>query len=245
MIFFFKKKKITIDCFTSNKAAYEVFKVDHAKKFFPEWWKQLPNAIRRDEKYDDLTGSTMKTCSGIVDYYKSGFIIPLWSDTIIETGPIGRSYLRVCFADPTADSQQHPSIQRGSFLPDKEYSHIKLASPWHIECNKSMQFTMVKPIWNYNDPTEFILPPGSLNLYYQHASNVNIFIKHKSQNHKIQLTAGTPLAHLIPQSEESIEIKCHFLRRAEFDERSRTPFKYSFTKGYSTYVRAKKEIERD
>lgn len=244
MIFFFRKKKVILDCFTYNKASYELFKIDYARKFYPDWWKKLPVATPHPKQPKDLTAGTMKGCAGIIDYYKSGFIIPLWTEAIIETGPIGSTYLRVALSDPSADSEQHGASQRGEYLPNTKFSHVKLNSPWLIEATDTTQFVMTKPIWNFDDPTEFIVPPGALNFYYQHSSNVNLFFKHKQQEHKIHLDPGIPIVHLIPQTEKRIEIRTHYLSKNEWLQRHANSLRFSFVSSYTKYVSARKKNDK-
>ena len=41
MLFFFKNKKITVDCFTSDASVYKLFKIRKAINFFPEEIKKF------------------------------------------------------------------------------------------------------------------------------------------------------------------------------------------------------------
>ena len=41
MINIFKKKKITVDCFTYHNAINELFPIKDIKYFYPEWFKKL------------------------------------------------------------------------------------------------------------------------------------------------------------------------------------------------------------
>jgi len=241
MIFFFKKNKLIVDCFTCNKAAYEIFPVEHAKKFYPSWWKNIPPALPNPKHSSDITAPTLRGCTGFIDYYQTGMIIPLWTQIIIEIGSLGSTFLRVAMANPQSDAEQHPEEQRGSFLPEKEYSHVKLTSPWHIEANKAVPFIMLKPIWNFEKPDEFILPPGSLNFYYQHASNINVFFKREKNDQYLNLNAGIPMAHLVPQTQEELVIKHHFLSIREYEQRAMPPFKFTWINSYKKYVSFKKK----
>ena len=86
MIFFFKKKKKVIDCFTSNQMVYEQFPIAKANEYIPDWYKKLnatystnvPNTLR--EK-----AATVKRCPGISNLFNEGFILPLWSDLILTS----------------------------------------------------------------------------------------------------------------------------------------------------------------
>ena len=71
MIFFFKPKKIHLDCFTNRNDVYTYFPIVKANKTFPDWWKNLPKNSNR---------STMKNCVGFLDYFKNSVALRLWSD---------------------------------------------------------------------------------------------------------------------------------------------------------------------
>lgn len=239
-MFFFKKKKLVVDCFTANKAAYELFKIEHAKKYIPQWWKKLPAALPNPNQSSDINAPTMRGCAGFIDYYRTGMIIPLWSETIVEVGEIGSTFMRVAMADTYSDAIQHPTGQRGDYLNEREYSHVKFNSPWHIEINTAIPFIMLKPIWNFDNPVEFILPPGRLNFYYQHASNINVFFKREKTTTILNLDAGIPMAHLIPQTDRELDIRQHLIDIREYEKRVSPKFKFAWTNSYKKYVKIKK-----
>ena len=81
MFFFFKRKKIVVDCFTDNYSINELFPIQTANNFYPDWWKNLPKTYDAMNKWGlRVSQSTMKKCPAIIDLYKTGFIMPLWSD---------------------------------------------------------------------------------------------------------------------------------------------------------------------
>jgi hypothetical protein len=242
MFFFTRKKRLVVDCFTYNKAAYEVFKIDYAKKFIPDWWKKLPVALPRENHPTDMTQTTMKGCPGFIDYYRTGIIIPLWTDALIEVGPIGSTFLRVAFADQTTDAKQHPEEQRGDFLPDKEYCQIKFDSPWLFKTKEQINWIMMKPFWNYKNPTEFIAATGCLNFHYQHSTNINIFIPRKPQTNIINLTAGIPMAHIIPQTDRKIELRHHLLDKYQYEIKANQSYRFGFINSYNRFVGLKKQM---
>ena len=44
-MFLFRRKKIVVDCFIDNPVVQNLFKIDHAHKFVPAEWKQLPPMV--------------------------------------------------------------------------------------------------------------------------------------------------------------------------------------------------------
>jgi len=70
---------ITVDLYTDDKHAYDMFRPDHSKKFIPNWWKKLPTSRPDTHQHIHLDGlevAGMKTCPAIIGYMKKGFIIP-------------------------------------------------------------------------------------------------------------------------------------------------------------------------
>lgn len=241
MIFFFKKKITVVDCFTSNKSAYEIFKPDYAHQFFPDWWKTLPKTVSRTissktDNNEEMT--TIKNCPGILDYYKHGFILPLWCDHLFEVGKLNTDYLKVVPSDPRSNSSKHPVAQRGGYLPENRYTHIKLDSPWFLKSNKQTHFLWTKPTWNFENPNEFIQPSAVIEFYYQNATNVNMFFERKPETYKLVLAAGTPIAHFIPLSEDKIRLQYHLISDLELNHiKLQNNNRFSFERSYIKYVR--------
>ena len=239
MMFFIRKKEVVLDCFTKDPVVYNLFKINHAKQFLPDWWKELPSQVRShaDPTNPFAIGSTMRTCAGLIDYYKTGVMLPAWSDMGFEVGKFGTGYVRVSIASPVSgETSQHPASQRGKYLPSESYSHIKITSPWVFKMKKPIQFVLLKPLWNYSAPEEIIIPPGCVNFKYQHSTNINLFLKHEKEIKIIRIDAGTPLLHWIPQSDDKIIIKNHLVDEIEFNTRVNISYhRFSYSNGYAKY----------
>jgi hypothetical protein len=248
MIFIFKKREIVLDCFTKDPVIYQLFQIQPAKEFYPDWWKELPSVIKdpNQTKNPFQQGATMRTCAGLVDYYKTGAIIPAWSDVGFQVGRENTGFVRVSFASPVSgQSSQHSTAQRGTYLPTAKYTHIKLESPWFIYANKPTQFLYLKPFWNFDRPEEILMPPGSINYYYQHTTNANLFLKHDKEEKIIRIQAGSALVHLVPQSEDKLIIKNHLVDEKEFNTRtSVTWYRFASSNGYARYRKMIVDLDR-
>ena len=55
--------------------------------------------------------------------------------------------------------------------------------------------------------------PGVVNYKYQSGTNINLMM---APNTRIELEAGTPLAHLIPMTEKNVQVKCHLVDNNEY-----------------------------
>lgn len=203
--FFTRRKKIVVDCFTANPNAYDLFPIDKANKFHPDWWKRLPNRFVTESAGGiPLEQSTMKGCIGFKNLYSSGFVIPLWSDLKLQTH--GQNY-SFQFADNISQIGFHPLEQLGTEF--SQYTHVKLVSPWRIREKTGVNFLFTSMPWN--NPRDLLTqetPPGVNDYKYQHTSNINMLLK---KGYMYEFDAGRPMVHLIPLSENDVEIKLHLV----------------------------------
>jgi hypothetical protein len=212
----FKKKKIQLDIFTYRADAFNLFKIDHARKFLPDWWKDLPKTYVESNAF--YPSATMKGCAGFAQYYKQGFIIPLWTDVAMEVGPENSMMFRARSSDGITRTMAHPSDQRGSYLNPNQYSHLKIASPWFMSCKEEVQWMFMQPMWNQNSFGDFMIPPGVLEFKYQGTSNINMFIKHTEEQRNLLIPAGTPVAHIVPLSDREVNLNVHLVSNEEAEK---------------------------
>lgn len=212
-MFLFKKKKIVLDCFTYHAGAYEYGKIERASKFYPDWWKNTPR------KYDkNLIGysSTIKTCTGLIENYQYGVMLPLWSDLNIFINSAEKS----CswqYADGKSNMQQHGSEQWDKYADPSAHIHLKIITPWMFKCKEDVPFMYMKPYWNYQPFSSISVPTGILNYKYQHTTNFNMFIDVTSDAH-VEFKHGDPLAHMIPIDNREVTIHNHLIDDKEYDK---------------------------
>jgi hypothetical protein len=228
---FFKRKKIVIDAFTYSSVAYNVFPIEKAIKFTPDYWKKLP--VSQTEK--TLQGiqyeqPTLKRCDGFKSLYTNGFIVPLWTDIILES--LGDSWAFKC-ADDNTGITYHPAKQMGEGL--QQLHHAKILSPWIFKEKTGVNFLWMEPTWNsidYNYNLRVV--PGVLDFKYQVGVNINVFFP--KIPHRIELDAGIPIAHLIPLSENEIDIRNHLISKEEYEKIKSIDYKFAFIGGYKKKI---------
>lgn len=222
---FFKRKKIVVDAFTQNVNAFDLFPVESSNKFLPGWWKNLPaNYFIENSNGISLKRTTLKSCVGFTNLYQNGFIIPLWSDLVIQTQGNIYSYQ---FADNVSNIAFHGIEQIGSEFTN--HVHIKIVSPWKFREKSGIKFLYLEPTWN--EPADMFIqktPPGLVEFKYQHTTNVNIFL---SNGRRYEWSAGKPLAHIIPMSDNEVEIKTHLVGEEEIVRAMNSGFPF-FNNGY-------------
>jgi hypothetical protein len=210
MIFLFKKKEIFIDAFTTHKEVHDFFPIDHAVKFMPDWWKKIP---KNQETENSFVGSTpsmsMRHCSGIIDYYRNGFIMPLWSDIKLKIGFDSVTYQ---FAADHHKIESHGEKQHNNSF--QNYHHIKFCCPWHLKTKSDVQFLCTMPTWNLRQFWDKIqILPGVMDFKFNSGLNVNTFFK--KDDYSVLLEAGTPLYYISPLTDKQIKIKNHLVSESE------------------------------
>lgn len=235
---FIKRKKVVVDCFTSNIDAHDSFPIQPANKFYPNWWKRLPNSFPVETNNGvQFENKTMRSCYGLINHYKQGFILPLWSDLIIQTQAdgLGNSY-SYQYADQRSEIGVHPVDQMG-----KEFNslvHVKLVSPWRIREKTGIEFIYMEPTWNQpGDLLTMSTPPGAIEYKYQHTSSVNMFLE---KGRKYMFSAGRPMAHLIPLTEKELDLRCHLVSPLDLDKDIRRVMHQGFPFFTDAYVQRKK-----
>ena len=215
MNIFTRKQKIVFDCFCMPCASQNP--IQKASHFFPEWWKNLPSTYAANTPHDVLVKrGTMKNCMGILDLYKSGFIIPLWSDLNLK---VENDYFSYVYA--LTDSSGFCSItthikdQYGYVFND--FIHFKFNVPWLISEKSGVKTLVTDCRWNIlNKYSKMHIVSGVIDYASQKFINVNGFFKKITTPYQYNFESGTPLLHVIPLTDKEIELKTQVVSEAEF-----------------------------
>ena len=201
------KKKDKIEFFSKIDGVAEAYPIIPAKDFRPKWMSRCKQNYV-DTKDRNLP-SHLYQCPGIFDLYNHGFILPLWHDVIIKTqaGQQGFQYitpsktLSKLYEGDTVTSQP-PDVTK--WIPKRPHSIVaivKLKTPWHIVTPKNVKL-LITPV-AYSDRYEFESTIGVLDPAIN--TELNIQGYWNIPNGERKLTAGTPIAHIIPLTEEKYE----------------------------------------
>jgi hypothetical protein len=242
MIFLFPKKKIVLDCFTSDPEVFQFVPIVESAKCFPNWWKELPKSKVCFKNIDASNVSNMRNCTGLVDLYKNSFSIRMWSDLLLQIGKAGTTEYRWQYADNKSTLSIHSAEQRGTYLNKEEYQHFKLNTPWVLKTNRHVNFFWSGATWNTNQPEKIILLPAILNYYYQASASINFMCKRASEVEEILIPFNQPLVHITPLTEHKVILKNHLVSNEELNTiKKRTTFISSFINSYGKLKKLKKE----
>lgn len=248
MLFFFKEKKVVVDCFTSDASAYKFYKIRKAVSFFPDDIRKMPSDIPITDRRTNIEFPlpTLKRCSGIIEHYKHGAIIPLWMDFICspQTFAQGKSALGAADEAYAEGFNQHPSIQwQGMF---EDFHQLKFLNPWRFKDTSGIKYAWGPAFYNLQKHIDnFVVPPGIMWWDFQDQANINIFIRKKAE--KFTIVAGTPMVHFIPLTEREVEYKCHLVSPLELEKLATIPQSFptiSSASRNNKFFKARAEAER-
>tara|TARA_R110000803_G_C11887749_1_gene310571 strand:+ start:54 stop:845 length:792 start_codon:yes stop_codon:yes gene_type:complete len=217
MIPFLRRKKegpIFLDCYTSSHYAYNHAKIDHARKYIPEWWKREPAYLEGDKV-------TIKHCSAFTDYYATGIVIPLWGEVEITVHPLGERDGTFSWVSSNLDfdlhSTAHGKAQWEGFGNDN-LTNIKFVSPWILKTREVVQFAWSQPTWSQPDTFNGLTAlPGVMQFKTQGATNINYVVESKAETQTFNLQPLTPLAIMHPMTERKVEIRHHFVTEEKLE----------------------------
>jgi hypothetical protein len=227
-MFFFKRSKIVVDCFTTRPAINDLFPIEKSSKFYPQWWKDLPKTYDRKNDWGlSIQLATLKGCVGFTNLYTHGFMIPLWADLLIETTEDRWLYE----FSAASKVESHDEEQLGSM--GKVYHHMKLVSPWIISEKSGVNFIWTNAFYNQIDRlNDYHILPGMIEYKYNFGSNINLFLP--KTNNRMLLEAGTPMVHFIPMTDKDVEVKTHVVSEEEYRKLETPLYTSKFIKKYYT-----------
>lgn len=227
-LFFTKRRPVNIDLFTCRDTVYKYAPIEPANKFLPEWWKKLPRV--NFEASPPQTTTTMKHCSGIIDLFNAGFVVPLWSDVVLQIGGEGVPHDSYQFADQESVIDFHPQMQRGSFAPENNHAHMKFVNPWTARCKEDIKWLLTGAQYSRLNLFDYTVVNGIAEFKFQNALNINMFLKRKEIQTVVSIPFRTPIMQVIPITERSMKLNLHLVDEKEFASLSRKSV--SFEKNY-------------
>ena len=72
--------------------------------------------------------------------------------------------------------------------------------------------------YNFDNPDEFFVFPGTVDYKYQENTNINIGFKKTIEKAQFMIPANQPLYHLIPLTEKSVKMTTHLITPQEADK---------------------------
>jgi hypothetical protein len=172
-----------------------------AAQFVPDWWKTTPR-VDSSHKIKKSDYANVKTCPSFPDYFSSGYIIPMWCDSILRFNKKTQEYL------------WRTSEERFYFKHNNQAAYVDPVSPTHLGRPIDYVFTAHAP-WRIITPkgysirqlplffhfdNDFSVIPGIIDTDFFHSVAFQLFL-HKTDE-DVFIPRGTPFAHIIPYKRE-------------------------------------------
>ena len=225
MLFFNKRSKITLDCFTYDPMIAKTAPIAPAIKFYPKWMKDLHSVVAEPkfnpntQETHSIPSGTVRGCPGITDYFKTGFIAPLWVDASVIINKDGR-YSYHSADQPFSIESHFP----GQWAGYNGYTHMKIVLPWHIEETTGVKFLLQRPMWTDNTNPLFInkltSAGGVIDFKSQHSLHLHTFLEIPHDRQEFILPFGLPLLHMIPLTDKDIKVNIHVLSEEEWKKKT-------------------------
>jgi hypothetical protein len=171
-----------------------------ASECLPEWFKDINN----------VSIKTSKSCRGLYDVMTSGFMVVWPFDVTITRDENGKLFVKRTRDDERFSFHPHPHVQLGAY-PDanlslQKHGVEKVELPYKIRSSKNTSVMMIQPPYRPDLKTEVM--PGVIDTdKFYSPLNVLFTIKNTDTTRDIKISAGTPLAQIIPfvRSEWQVE----------------------------------------
>ena len=173
-----------------------------ASECLPDWWKNLKR--KNNNAYNNKPTSTAKTCPGIFDFTRAGYILSMWADVHFlwncgkgDEWQIKTSSILQHLHEPFT-SHSHKQVEGAPFLEDSCRLMIKLNSPWYIQVPTGVSLFLTQPFYHINN--DFTVCPGIIDPEINRISNkeLNVFLKFNVSDKPIKILRGQPLMQIIP-----------------------------------------------
>ncbi|CAB5221978.1 hypothetical protein UFOVP242_192 [uncultured Caudovirales phage] len=213
MLFFFKEKPVEFTGFVTERFQFAntLNPVVPASKIAPKWWRNVPqSSYNWENMHPDVT---VRSCMGIVNTFKTGYIMPLWCDLAINFNETGIKYN---FADNASRIDFHGDKQAPGWYTD--YVIMKIVSPWLFHISHDIKVLYSYPWYHFAEPSPYYQPYG-INDNIQGIFESHQFMLLKKEQKQVMLNAGMPLAHIIPLTERRIKFKTEVISEQEYEKK--------------------------
>ena len=216
-MFWFKKKKVILDCFTCDATAHEYFKPASALKYQPAWYKELPGTITINNKEKNYDIDTVKHCIALRGLFKNSFILPSWSTYRFEISDSVDAKMQ-WFCSTKVNMLNHEVQQMDGFLNEETWSTFKLESPWFFKSSRFINYTWHDIVWHKKRLNGLSILPAVLDFSVNNHTNINMVFSFDNTPKIIIIEAGDPLVMITPNTEEDVEIKTHLVSGQEIQK---------------------------
>jgi hypothetical protein len=221
-----------IEFFTDHEGLLE-FPPVPASKVLPEWFKKMapsielppgsssfPFGVSKALKLSNVN-ATIRRCPGVISYLSEGYIIPLWSDFLVQIR--GKTVYcagsnELAKASPHSKDMQYSTMPLPEgYLPDS----VKFLNPWKVKTPPGWSVLLSQPFYHFEQ--RFTAVPGVVDSDVYHHIHVNTFFRKGDLDH--QLKMGMPFVHIMPFQRNALEPEVRVMNDADRKRMQRLDFR--------------------
>lgn len=221
-----------IEFFTENESLLD-FPPIPAKKALPDWFKQMspsidvppnksrfPFGISKALRLSNIN-ATIRRCPGVISYLSEGYLIPLWSDFLVQV----RGDVVYCMgsnelahASPHSKAMQYNTMPiPNSYIQDS----VKFTNPWKVKTPPGWSVMLSQPFYHYEQ--RFMVMTGVVDSDVYPHIHVNTFFRRGDADH--QLRMGMPLVHVMPFKRDSLDMEVRVMTEEDRKRTKRLDFR--------------------
>lgn len=219
-----------------------LYRPQPASDNLPDWFKKLDNQTNGMR--------TAKTCRGLYDMMTMGYMIVWTFDVLITKDEHGKLFIRKARDGGVQDFHPHPHAQLGLYpdanLHQQQQGVQKVCLPYRVVTPKNTSLLMIQPPYRPELKTEVM--PGVIDSdRFYSPLNVLFVMKDIPVGKEVKISAGTPLAQIIPfaRSEWSLKFKKIDTKKIKLVEENMANLDRYYQKFLWTRKLFKKEAEND
>lgn len=206
-------KKNDIIFWTKEVGLPEIEPIKPSQYYIPQWFQNTPTWL--DHQISKVDNPTVKGCPGIADFFKMGFVIPLWCDLYINVKEDGTWTWRTPHKRFYFES--HEQWQFKDHIAEEVQQNIKIVlkayCPWFAKTPKDVSLLQLP--MSYHFDSRFSLMPGIIRTDVHHFINQQLIIHNEGETF---IPRGTPLGMYVPIRQE----KWNLILRDETPEDNKT-----------------------
>jgi hypothetical protein len=224
------KNKITIVSTIDGLDKLKDLQPQPARELTPDWFKKVPRLFPDQKPYQP--GGPVKRCPSFVDWFGTGYVFPMWCDTMLANSELEWAWQT---SSEAFIWEKHTAQQYMDFIPSSADVNVvyKAINPWQVITPKGWSCIQMPLYYEYNPEWEVL--PGIIHTDTHHEINPQVALK--GSKDEISILSGTPLFQLIPFKRESYDTEIFSYQNAPkqiMDKiaKVRMRFLTNFTGGY-------------
>lgn len=221
-----------IEFFTEHEGLLETPPIP-ARKVLPDWFRQMSPAIDLPPGTSRFpfglssklrlsnVNATIRRCPGVISYLSEGYLIPLWSDFLVQV----RGETVYCVgSNELAHASPHSKEMQYSTMPlpnDYLKDSVKFTNPWKVRTPPGWSVLISQPFYHFE--RRFTAVPGVVDSDVYHHIHVNTFFRKGDADH--QLKMGIPFVHVMPFQRGVLDVEVRSMTEADMKRMKRLDFK--------------------